>query len=64
MYALFLKTKDIVDATESLHPMETMFDKNNLTLSGYISMTTQSFLHYSALMNTIEPGDENIRFEM
>ena len=44
--------------------MEVMFDKNNLSLSGLISMTNQAYVHYTAMMNTIEPGDENIRFEM
>lgn len=54
----------MVEACNSLKPMEVMFDKNNLSLSGLISMTNQSFIHYSGLMNTIEPGDENIRFEL
>lgn len=61
---MFIFTKDIDKATENLRPMEVMFDKNNLSLSGLISMTNQSFIHYSGLMNTIEPGDENIRFEL
>lgn len=55
---------DIVESLHSLHPMETMFDKNNLTLSSNVSMTNQALLHFTSLMATIEDGDENIRFEM
>ena len=63
-YIVFIFTKDLDRATENLRPMEVMFDKNNLSLSGLISMTNQAYVHYTAMMNTIEPGDENIRFEM
>ena len=64
MYVVFLKDKEMIDACRSLKPMEVMFDKNNLGLSGLISMTNQSLVHFTSFMNTIEPGDEKIRFEM
>ena len=64
MYCVFLKDKEIIAACNSLRPMEVMFDKNNLSLSGLISMTNQSILHWTSLLGTVEDDDVNIRFEL
>lgn len=64
MWGIFPKTRDVVDYLHNLHPSETIFSKNSLELSGLVSMTNQSFVHYSAFMNTISEEDKNIRFEL
>ena len=63
-YIVFPKTMDIVNHLWNLHPMETMFSKNSLELSGLISMTNQSFIHWTYMMNTITDEDYTLRFEM
>lgn len=64
MYLVFPKTIDIIDNLWNLHPMETMFSKNSLELSGLISMTNQSFIHWTGFMNTVTEENKNIRFEL
>lgn len=64
MYGIFPKTRDIVDKLHNLHPMETVFSKNSLELSGLVSMTGQSFVHWTSFLNTVFDEDKDIRFEL
>lgn len=64
MYGFFPKTRDIVDKLHNLHPMETVFSKNSLELSGLVSMTNQALVHWCSLLNTVDDSDKNIRFEL